>query len=355
MEKHFMKGCEAIAEAALRAGCRFYAGYPITPQNEIPEYMANKMADLGGVFIQGESEIASIYMVYGASCAGVRAMTSSSGPGISLKAEGISYLAAAELPAVIVHITRTGPGLGKISPAQNDYWFSTKAPGHGGFKLLVFAPATLQEAVDLTYAAFDYADRDRNPVLVIADGILGAMMESVTLPEHKTTFPDKSGWIADGCADRKPRIIKNSAVDNEGWERFKLGRLPMYERWETEDSLVEEYLTGDAEFIVTGYGTCARIGRTAVQELRAAGIKAGLIRPITVNPFPRRSYEKLDAGRIKGILDVEMSFPGQMIDDVRMAVLNRIPVHYLGRDGGSVNLANEISGEVERILAGKGK
>jgi 2-oxoglutarate ferredoxin oxidoreductase subunit alpha len=354
MGKQFIKGCEAIAEAAIRAGCAFYAGYPITPQNEIPEYMSGRMPGLGRTFIQGESEIASISMLYGASAVGARVMTSSSGPGMALKAEGISYLASADLPAVIVNVSRSGPGMGKISPAQTDYWFSVKASGHGGYKTMVFAPANVQEAVDLTYEAFDYADRDRNPVIILADGVIGAMMESVSLPEFKTVFPDKSGWVADGCEAREPRIIKNSAVDNATWEQYKISRAGMYESWQKNDVRVEEYLVEDAEFIITGYGTCARIAKTAVRELRAEGMKVGLIRPITLQPFPYESYRRLDPARVRAILDVEMSIPVQMIEDVQLGVSNRIPVFPLGRDGGFTPLHQDIIAELRQISAGQG-
>jgi 2-oxoglutarate ferredoxin oxidoreductase subunit alpha len=350
VDKQFINGCEAIAEAAVRAGCMFYAGYPITPQNEIPEYMAKRMPELGRTFIQGESEIASINMLYGASAVGFRAMTSSSGPGMALKAEGISYLASADLPAVIVNVSRSGPGMGKISPAQTDYWFSVKASGHGGYKTMVFAPCNVQEAVDLTYKAFDYADRDRNPVIVLADGIIGAMMESVSLPEFKTVLTDKSDWVADGCEGRKPRIIKNSAVDNSTWEKYKIFKARLYESWHQHDVQVEEFLVDDAEFIITGYGTCARIAKTAVRELRKEGLNVGLIRPITLQPFPFESYKRLDAAKVRGILDVEMSIPVQMIEDVQLAVSNKIPVSALGRDGGFTPLPQDIITEVRRAF-----
>jgi len=354
MEKIFISGCVAIAEAAVRAGCAFYAGYPITPQNEIPEYLSKRMPELGRTFIQGESEIASINMLYGASAIGTRVMTSSSGPGMALKAEGISYMSSADLPAVIVNISRSGPGMGKISPAQTDYWFSTKASGHGGYKTMVFAPCNVQEAVDLTYEAFDYADRDRNPVIVLADGIIGAMMESVVLPEFKATLPDKSDWIADGCEGREPRIIKNSAVDNATWEKYKIFKANLYENWKKNDVRVEEYLVNDAEFIITAYGTTARIAKTAIKELRKDGFKVGLIRPITLQPFPYDSYARLDTGRVRGILDVEMSIPVQMVEDVQLATCSKIPIYSLARDGGCIPFPQDIVIEVKRAF-GKGE
>ncbi|MCR4442478.1 MAG: 3-methyl-2-oxobutanoate dehydrogenase subunit VorB [Peptococcaceae bacterium] len=352
MEKLFMKGNEAIAEAALRAGCSFFAGYPITPQNEIPEYMSRRLPELGGVFIQGESEVASINMLYGASAAGKRAMTSSSGPGLSLKAEGISYLAGAALPAVIVYVMRAGPGLGHIMPGQNDYFQATKAPGHGGFKIMVMAPSTVQEAVDLTCRAFDYADRDRNPVMVLVDGVIGAMMESVTLPPYKKELPDKGDWIADGCRGREPRLIRSFILDALALEDFNKKRAGMYERWQREDAVVEEFMTDDAEYVIAAYGTSARVARTSVRELRKEGLKAGLIRPATLVPFPYDSFAGLGEKKVKGILVVEMTIPGQMIEDVRLGVGDRLPVYFLGRSGGVIVSPLEVKEKVLELAGG---
>jgi 2-oxoglutarate ferredoxin oxidoreductase subunit alpha len=298
MEKLFMKGNEAVAEAAVRAGCKFFAGYPITPQNEIPEYMSRRLPETGGVFVQGESEVASINMLFGASSTGARVMTSSSGLGISLKTEGVSYMAAARLPAVIVNVSRGGPGIGSIQPAQQDYLQATKAMGSGGHRLMVFAPSTVQEAIDMTFKAFDRADRDRNPVMILMDGCVGAMMEPVVLPEFKTEFPDKSDWIATGAKGRKCRFISSfDAATTEALE-IEAGNkraAAIYKSWQKNDVEVEEYMAEDADIVIAGYGIIGRIGRTAVDQLRAEGIRAGLIRPKTLSPFPYESFKNSTA------------------------------------------------------------
>jgi len=345
-----MKGNEAIAEAAVRAGCKFFAGYPITPQSEIPEYLSKRLPEVDGVFIQGESEIASINMVIGAAAAGVRAMTSSSSPGVALKAEGISTLAGAALPALIVDVARTGAGTGQIYPGQNQYNVATRAPGHGGFKVIALAPATVQEAVDLTYKAFDYADRDRNPVILLADGVIGSMMEAVTLPEFKTEFPDKSSWVIDGCKDREFRI--NMSLDNDlnSLEAFQRDRAALYEKWQKEDTLYENYLTDDAEFIIAAYGTSARVAKTAIRELRSEGLKVGLVRPITVSPYPEEAFEELDYSKIKHVLVVEMCIPSLMVDDVRRCVARRAPISTFGRGAGFVVSPDELIEQVRKIV-----
>jgi 2-oxoglutarate/2-oxoacid ferredoxin oxidoreductase subunit alpha len=350
MEKKFMKGNEAIAEAAVRAGCRFFAGYPITPQSEIPEYLAKRLPEVGGVFVQGESEIASINMVIGAAAAGVRALTSSSSPGISLKTEGISTLAGSRLPAVIIDVARTGAGTGQIYPGQNQYNVATKAPGHGGFKVIALAPATVQEAVDLTYKAFDYADRDRNPVMILADGVIGGMMEAVVLPEAKTELPDKTDWAITGCKDREFRV--NASLDNDTvrLEQFQRDCAAMYERWQKEDTQYEMYLTEDAEFIIAAYGTSARVAKTVIRELRKEGIKIGLLRPITVSPFPYEAFELLDYSKVKHILCVEMCIPQLMVEDVKSAVARRIPVSSYGRGAGFVMSPSEVKDVVMDLL-----
>ena len=258
-----MKGNEAIAEAAVRAGCRFFAGYPITPQNEIPEYMARRLPEVSGHFVQGESEIASVNMVYGAAAAGIRAMTSSSSPGISLKSEGISYLAGAELPAVIVNVTRGGPGLGSIQAAQMDYLQAAKASGHGGFRMLVYAPATVQEAVDYTYKAFQKAEQYQSPVLVCADGCIGAMMEAVTLPEMADASPMKLRFFAAETAGEKRLVVTSLLTPDETQEEFNRQKAALYERWEKEEVLQEEYLLEDAEVVIAAYGVTARVAKTA--------------------------------------------------------------------------------------------
>lgn len=330
-----MKGCEAIAEAAVRGGCRFFAGYPITPQNEIPEYLSWRLPEVGGAFVQGESEVASVNMIYGASASGKRAMISSSGPGISLMAEGISYLASAQLPAVIVNISRGGPGLGSIQPAQSDYLQATKALGHGGFRAMVFAPATLQEAVDLTYNAWDYAERDRGPVMILMDGCLGAIMEQVTLPEMKEpNFKNTESWCLARLDGRKePRMI-TPILPEPMLEKLNAYKGMTYKQWEQNDAAAEEYLTEDAEYIVCAYGIAARVAKEAVNTLRERGVKIGMIRPITLYPFPKRSFDSLDYTKVKAIVDIEMTIPAQMRDDIELQVKGRCPVLEYGRSGG---------------------
>lgn len=351
MERKFMKGNEAMAEAAVRAGCRFFAGYPITPQNEIPEYLSRRMPAVGGVFVQGESELASISMVMGASAAGRRALTSSSSPGISLKAEGISTMAGAALPAVIIDVARTGAGTGHIYPGQNQYAMATKAPGHGGFKVMVFAPHTVQEAVDLTYQAFDYADRDRNPVIVLADGLIGGMMEAVTLPDMKNDIPDRSDWMLDGAKDRKKRALTSIIWDTHKLEEFQIARAEMYRRWAGSDVKVETLHLDDAEFVLVAYGTSARVAKSAIRILREEGLKVGLIRPITVSPFPYAIFDSIDYGHVRHVLSVEMCIPALMVDDVERGVARRAPVSSYGRGGGIVMSPTEICAAVKRLIA----
>lgn len=335
MEKRFMKGCEAIAEAAVRGGCRFFAGYPITPQNEIPEYLSWRLPEVGGAFVQGESEVASINMVYGAAATGKRALTSSSGPGISLKAEGISYLASAQLPAVIVNISRGGPGLGSIQPAQSDYLQATKALGHGGFRAMVFAPATLQEAVDLTYNAWDYAERYRNPVLILMDGCLGAIMEEVELPEMKEpTFENAEDWCLARVGGREDSHMITPILPEPALELLNKGKAMQYKMWEMLDTKVEEFMLEDAEYVVVAYGIAARVAKEAILRLRDEGCKVGMVRPITLYPFPKASLNNLDYSRVKGVIDIEMTIPAQMREDIELQVKDRCPVHEYGRSGG---------------------
>ena len=358
MARVLMKGCEAIAEAAVRAGCRFFAGYPITPQNEIPEYFARRLPEVGGTFVQGESEVASVNMVYGAAAAGTRSMTSSSSPGIALKSEGISYCAAARIPIVYANISRGGPGVGAIQPAQQDYLQATKASGNGGFEMIVLAPSTVQEAVDLTYAAFDYADRDRNPVLILADGVLGTMMEPVALPEMKSDAEiaalkaQKAKWA---CTGHKLDYVNRSWIQPGQWntqimqaENEKAAAL--YASWE-QDIQVEEYMVEDAEVVIAAYGVCARIGKSAVDLCRAAGKKVGLIRPITVHPFPFAAFDHIDYNVCKAVLDVEMSIPAQMVQDVRMGVKGRCPIETCLCSGGNIMSREAVLQAVDAILA----
>lgn len=352
MAKKLMKGCEAVAEAAVRGGCRFFAGYPITPQSEIPEYLSRRLPEVGGTFIQGESEVASINMVYGAAASGVRAMTGSSGPGISLKAEGISYIAGAMLPAVIVNVSRGGPGLGSIQPAQQDYLQATRALGHGGFRTIVFAPHTVQEAVDIMYDAFDYVERDRNPVMILMDGCMGSVMEEVELPIMKE-LPKLPDWALGNFTpgeSRDPRLI-SSIADEDMVELMNKRGAMLFKNWEANDVRWEEYMTDDAEYITVAYGTSARVCKYAVNELRKEGVKIGLIRPITLVPFPKAVLHDLDYNRVKAIIDVEMAIPCQMVDDIAQQVMERAPILTFGHSGG-IRLKNEETTDAIRALIG---
>lgn len=353
MEKRFMKGCEAIAEAAVRGGCRFFAGYPITPQNEIPEYLSWRLPEVGGAFVQGESEVASINMVYGAAATGKRALTSSSGPGISLKAEGISYLASAQLPAVIVNISRGGPGLGSIQPAQSDYLQATKALGHGGFRAMVFAPATLQEAVDLTYNAWDYAERYRNPVMILMDGCLGAIMEEVELPEMKEpTFENTEEWCLARVGGRTDSHMITPILPEPALELLNKGKAMQYKMWEMLDTKVEEFMLEDAEYVVVAYGIAARVAKEAILRLREEGYKVGMVRPITLYPFPKASLDNLDYSLVKGVIDIEMTIPAQMREDIELQVKGRCPVHEYGRSGGMLLDDEGVYDAIAEIVKG---
>lgn len=351
-EKVLVKGNEAIAEAAIMAGCRYFFGYPITPQTEISAYMAKRMPKIGGVFLQAESEVSAANMVYGAAGAGARVMTSSSSPGISLKAEALSYIAAADLPCVVINIVRAGPGLGGIQAAQSDYFQATKGHGHGDYRMPVLAPSSVQEIIDMTADAFDIADIYRTPVMILGDGMLGQMMEPVVFKTSGTgrKIPEKT-WATTGTEMKRPHNIVNSLyiqpnelekIVNERYERYKL--------IEENETKYETYMTEGAEIILTAYGSIARICKNAVDELRAQGIKAGLIRPITLWPFPSEAYVKHTADA-KAVLSVEMSM-GQMIEDVRLAVNGRIPVHFYGRTGGNIPYPNEVIGAVKNIVGG---
>ncbi len=352
MDRTFMKGSEAIAEAAIRAGCRFFAGYPITPQNEIPEYFSRRMPEVGGVFVQGESEVASINMVMGSSATGTRAMTSSSSCGISLKTEGISYIAQGKLPSVIVSVQRGGPGVGSIQPAQQDYFQATKAMGNGGFHTLVFAPATVQEAIDTMSMAFDKAEEYRFPVVVLIDGFTAVMMEPVALPPMKTDeeiaaiYAKNDEWSATGKKhpdDPLRHVLFGDAAKRGSLQTQNRTDEAMYETWAKKEVLVEEFMVEDAEIVIAAYGISARIAKAAVEELRDEGYKVGMIRPITVYPFPYETFEKLDmGGRVKGILDCELSIPAQMVEDVRLAVGRKANIKTCLRSGGEILSRAEI-------------
>ncbi|MGI6648742.1 MAG: 3-methyl-2-oxobutanoate dehydrogenase subunit VorB [Bacillota bacterium] len=326
--KVLMKGNEAIGEAAIRAGCRCFFGYPITPQSELPEYLARRMPEVGGVFLQAESEVAAINMVYGAAGAGARVMTSSSSPGISLKQEGISYLACAELPAVIINMMRGGPGLGSIQPGQSDYFQSTRGGGHGDYRLLVLAPASVQEIINLTWEAFALADRYRNPVMILGDGMLGQMMEAVSFPSCPHPEVEKL-WATTGARGREHNEIFSFYMRGEDLEKHNRQLAKKWEQMATEQKRYASYLIEDAEIVVVAYGISARVCRRAIRLAREAGIKAGLLRPISLWPFPVEAVVKA-AQNARAFLVVEMSL-GQMIEDVRLAIGNELPVEFYGR------------------------
>lgn len=347
--KVLMKGNEALAEAAIRAGCHHFFGYPITPQTELAAYMAKRMPKIGGTYLQAESEVAAINMVLGASAAGIRAMTSSSSPGVSLKSEGISYMAGSDLPALIINVQRGGPGLGGIQPSQSDYWQATKAGGHGDYQILVFAPSTVQEMVDLVSDAFDLADQYRMPSMILADGMLGQMMEPVTLPEERDAAPIEKPWAACGHENKREHNIINSLyLTPDKLEDLVVERYKRYEIVKQKEQRAEEYLTADAEVCVVAYGASARVARSAVNQLREQGKKVGLIRPITLWPFPVDVLKKA-AGHVKKMLVVEMSM-GQMVDDVKLAVDCKVPVSFFGRTGGMIPTPAEVRAQIEKLL-----
>lgn len=346
LDRELMKGNEALAEAAIRAGCLFYYGYPITPQTELLEYMARELPRRGGTFLQTESEVATIYYVYGTASAGKRVMTASSSPGMSLMAEGMSYLAAAQLPAVLVDIARASPGLGRIPPAQSDYRQLVKGAGHGDYRMIVLAPASVQEMADLTFVAFDLADRYRNPVTIMADGMLGQMMEPLTWkPLLKGWYP--KDWAVAGARGGKRHIVLNAPYTDAELIELNIMLKEKYrqvaraeQRWEYVDA-------EDAELSVVAYGTAARIAMQAVEEARQAAIPVGLLRPVTLWPFPINAFAPL-TGKLKGLLTVEMN-DGQMAEDVELAVRCAVPVHSYGQGGGWIPTTAGVREEIERI------
>ncbi|UCD86574.1 MAG: 3-methyl-2-oxobutanoate dehydrogenase subunit VorB [Desulfobacterales bacterium] len=350
MAKQLMCGSHVIAEAATRAGCRFYAGYPITPQNELPEYMSRRFAQIeDATFVQAESELAAINMVMGASMAGVRAMTSSSSPGISLKQEGISYIAGMELPAVVVNIMRGGPGLGNIAPTQQDYFQATKGGGHGGYHTIVFAPHSGQELVTLTMKAFDLADAYRTPIILLGDGLMGQMMEPVIFPDpiDPATLPQKD-WALDGARGRDSRLVASLHLDPVEMEEFNWKLARKYDAICERETEHESYLLDDAVVGVVAFGTAARIAKGAVKRLRESGLKAGLFRPITLWPFPAKALRTLTR-TIKHLLVFEMNF-GQMVEDVKVSVGETATVHFHGRPGGVVSTPHEIAGVITKLM-----
>jgi len=348
--KQLMRGSHAIAEAATRAGCRFFAGYPITPQNELPEYMSKRFAELeDATFIQAESELAAINMVMGASMAGLRAMTSSSSPGISLKQEGISYMAGMELPAVVVNIMRGGPGLGNIAPTQQDYFQATRGGGHGGYRTIVLAPYSGQELVTLTMKAFDLADAYRMSVILLGDGLIGQMMEPVTFPDpiDPATLPEKD-WVLDGARGRNSRFIASLRLDPVQMEQFNWKLARKYAAICERETEHESYLLDDAIVAVVAFGTAARIAKGAVNQVRKVGLKAGLFRPITLWPFPGKELRAL-THTIKNLLVFEMNF-GQMVEDVKISVGEQATVHFHGRPGGIISTPHDIAAAITKLI-----
>ena len=339
MRKQLMKGNEAIVKSAILAGCRAFYGYPITPASEIAEAAAEYMPQAGGVFVQAESEVAAINMLYGAASAGVRCMTASSGPGISLMQEGISYMAGAELPCVIADITRGGPGLGNIAAEQGDYHQVLKGGGHGNYRTLVLAPDSVQEMADLTALAFELADRYRNPAVVLADGFVGQMMEPVEFPQAAAA-PRQPTWAVTGTAETRANLITSLYLDPDELEAHQRGLEAKYRLAEQRETRAEEWSTEDAEIVLTGYGIVGRILKAVTSEARADGLKVGLLRPITLYPFPRAHFQRL-ARRARVFIVVEMS-NGQLIEDVRLALNGARPVEFFSRVGGNVPSHQEV-------------
>ena len=351
-----MKGSEAIAEAAIRAGARFFFGYPITPQTEIPEYMAARMPEVGGCFLQAESEVAAINMVYGAAGTGARVITSSSSPGVSLKQEGISYCAGAQLPCVILNVMRGGPGLGSIQASQGDYFQATKGGGNGDYHLLTYAPSSIQEAIDLLMIAYDKAEQYRIPVMFLADGIMAQMMEPVEMPEMVDfkVDPEKKPWAATGWKtgdDPAKRAVINSLfINTEELTEHNLKLQAIYREVEKNEVMYETYMTEDADIIITAFGTVARIAKSAIHDLREQGIKVGLFRPITVWPYPYEALKTASANA-KAILDVECD-EGQMLEDVKLAVNGAKPVEYFGHCGSLMPSSDEIKAKILEMKEG---
>ena len=346
-DKVLMKGNEAIAEAAIKAGCRHYFGYPITPQTEIAAYMAKRMPKIGGTFLQAESEVAAINMVYGVAGAGFRVMTSSSSPGVSLKQEGISYIAGADLPALIVNVQRGGPGLGGIQPSQSDYFQATKGGGHGDYHLIVLAPASVQEMADLTIKAFDLSDKYRVPAMLLADGTMGQMMEPVELPELPAAEIEKPWAVRGTKGERKHNIINSLYLNPELLEKTNFERFERYKTIEENEVLYESFMMEDADYCVVAFGIAARVSKNAVVAARKAGLKVGLIRPITLWPFPTKVLREA-ADQVKGFLSVELSM-GQMIEDIRLATECKKPVNLCCRTGGMIPTPDQVLESIENL------
>ena len=349
-EKVLMKGNEAIAEAAIVAGCRHYFGYPITPQTEIAAYMAKRMPKIGGTFLQAESEVAAINMVYGVASTGYRVMTSSSSPGIALKSEGLSYLAGADLPALVVNVQRGGPGLGGIQPSQSDYFQATRAGGHGDFRMIVLAPSSVQEMAEFTVKGFELADKYRMTAMILADGTMGQMMEPVSLDFDVAPMPEKP-WATTGTKMARPHNIVNSLfLSPDQLERTNFERFDRYALIEETEAMYEEYLMEDAEICIAAFGIAARVAKNAINEARAQGIKVGMIRPKTLWPFPKAPF-RAAADRVKAMISVELSM-GQMIEDVRLATECRVPVTLCNRVGGMIPAPEQILAAIQAANKG---
>ena len=345
--KVLMKGNEAIAEAAIKAGCKHYFGYPITPQTEIAAYMAKRMPKIGGTFLQAESEVSAINMVYGVAGAGFRVMTSSSSPGISLKQEGISYIAGADLPALIVNVQRGGPGLGGIQPSQSDYFQATKGGGHGDYRLIVVAPASVQEMADLTIKSFDLSEKYRVPAMLLADGTLGQMMEPVSLPDIEVKESEKPWAVRGTKGERKHNIVNSLYLNPEQLEKTNFERFERYAQIEENEVMYEEFMMEDAEYCVVSFGIASRISKNAVVEARKQGIKVGLIRPITLWPFPKKVLADA-ANKVKGFVCVELSM-GQMIEDVKLATECKRPVVLCNRSGGMIPSPEQVLESIKNM------
>lgn len=351
-KKVLMKGNEALSEAAVIAGCRHYFGYPITPQNEIAAYFAKRMKDLGGVFLQAESEVSAINMVFGASAAGARVITTSSSPGISLKQEGISYIAGGRLPCVIANIMRAGPGLGNITPSQGDYFQSTRGGGHGDYRLICLAPHSVQEMADLTVLAFDLSDKYLVPAMIVTDGMVGQMIEAIDLPVYKKPKDlPKKDWALTGKQGRERKIARTLWLyPEDGVEKNNLLLQEKYKQIQENETLVEEYMCGDAEIIITAFGISARIAKSVILELREKGVKIGLVRPITIWPFPYKTIEKYALkDNVKFFFDLELN-AGQMIEDVKLGVNGKKEVYFYGRLGGYVPSVSEVVDKIKEKL-----
>ena len=350
-ERVLMKGNEAIAEAAIRAGCRHYFGYPITPQTEIAAYMAKKMPKIGGVFLQAESEIASINMVYGAAAAGVRVMTSSSSPGISLKAEGLSYIAGSDVPALVVNVQRGGPGLGGIQPSQSDYFQATKGGGHGDYKMIVLAPASVQEMASLTIKGFNLADKYLMTSMILADGTIGQMMEPISFEDAEIETYEKP-WALTGTKGKRPHNVVNSLyLKPDELEVKNFQRYEKYKVVEENEPMWEEFMMEDAEYCVVAFGIASRVAKNAVVAARNEGIKVGLIRPITLWPFPKKAMEAA-AEKVKGFISVELNM-GQMIEDIKLYTQCKKPVALCNRCGGMIPSPDEVLESIRKAQKGE--